>query len=836
MRKSVVLSLVIALSAPLAWAEPSQPSAPCPGYTYLDGIGRACPQGDGTYMVMSPDGRELGTVSHTDPIPPGPEPVTMLTSASQVECVDSSAQYAIIVIYARASNDGDAYSTRVSTIRTLVAQAQQHISDAAAAGGGTSKLKVLCDGDGQVTVKNEVLPTTLSGDNFDTIVNDLRNKGYNDPKKKYWVWYDDSGACSCAGTGHWYSDSSDSVNNYNNGNHPQPFFAVTFSHNSVRTWLHELGHTLGAVQNNAPGFSGTNYGHCVDGKDILCYNDGGQNTGSCVDFYCSGTCSVEVWDCQRNTYYNLAPSPGSWLDTKWNIGETYVRYLTNVRNIAPTMTSLNCAPTTLTLGQAVSCDFTATDNADQVAYNVDWGDGTTERVPASGFVPSGTTRTASRTYGTDGVFTVRVSATDNNASSLTSSALTRTVSVQAPPVMELASCAPSPTQPQVNVTCSFRARDNSTGVFYTVNWGDGTPTTRVPATAYVAPGQTRTATHAWASTGPYTVSVQATDNGTPQLSSGTLTTSVTVDANAPPTMTSLSCSPNPVQAENALTCSFRADDVFTGLYYTLDWGDGSAPQRVPASGTVQPGTTQTASRTFMTAGARTISVTATDTGSPPLTSSALSTDVNVTPPNLAPVMVSASCNLVGAGIPTTCVFRATDADSSGVRYRVEWGDSSVTTAPSGYATPGQNFTLQHVYHSAGAFLLNVTATDNGSPARTSASLQIIVNVSADGAPPVLTIQDPFPKTLYYGCMLQRDIRAGDAVFVQRGCVRATAFDASGVANVTVLLDGVRVAVDTTAPYELDFPLTGYVGQAVLSVIAYDNVGNSRRADQNVMLV
>ena len=38
---------------------------------------------------------------------------------------------------------------------------------------------------------------------------------------------------------------------------------------------HELGHTLGAVNNNAPNASG--YGHCTDEWDVMCYQDGPEH-------------------------------------------------------------------------------------------------------------------------------------------------------------------------------------------------------------------------------------------------------------------------------------------------------------------------------------------------------------------------------------------------------------------------------------------------------------------------------------------------------------------------------------------------------------------------------
>ena len=44
--------------------------------------------------------------------------------------------------------------------------------------------------------------------------------------------------------------------------------------------IHEVLHTMGAVVSAAPNTSGTNggvgAGHCTDGLDVMCYDDGGS--------------------------------------------------------------------------------------------------------------------------------------------------------------------------------------------------------------------------------------------------------------------------------------------------------------------------------------------------------------------------------------------------------------------------------------------------------------------------------------------------------------------------------------------------------------------------------
>ena len=83
---------------------------------------------------------------------------------------------------------------------------------------------------------------------------------------------------------------------------------------------HELMHTLGAVQDDAPHSTG---GHCWDdlgeahtGADIMCYNDGGVAASK---FYarCPAT-YPETFDCGKDDYFNPYPPANSYLATKFN--------------------------------------------------------------------------------------------------------------------------------------------------------------------------------------------------------------------------------------------------------------------------------------------------------------------------------------------------------------------------------------------------------------------------------------------------------------------------------------------------------------------------------------
>jgi hypothetical protein len=141
------------------------------------------------------------------------------------------------------------------------------------------------------------------------------------------------------GLGDYYAGSAsaerpDAANPHNNGN----LFAVLFYRDiapptvTANGWwptgmLHEMTHTMGAVQWSAPhttqppgGTSGT-YGHCWDGLDIMCYADG----PAMAHAYSTSVCAAlpgamdQTYDCNQDDYFNPSPVAGSYLATHWDV-------------------------------------------------------------------------------------------------------------------------------------------------------------------------------------------------------------------------------------------------------------------------------------------------------------------------------------------------------------------------------------------------------------------------------------------------------------------------------------------------------------------------------------
>jgi hypothetical protein len=80
--------------------------------------------------------------------------------------------------------------------------------------------------------------------------------------------------------------------------------------------LHEVTHTLGGVQKNAPNSSAA--WHCTDDFDLMCYEDGGTAHPQATPCR-RATMFGGAYDCNQDDYFNPSPEPGSYLDTHWNV-------------------------------------------------------------------------------------------------------------------------------------------------------------------------------------------------------------------------------------------------------------------------------------------------------------------------------------------------------------------------------------------------------------------------------------------------------------------------------------------------------------------------------------
>lgn len=82
------------------------------------------------------------------------------------------------------------------------------------------------------------------------------------------------------------------------------------------------------------------------------------------------------------------------------------------------------------------------------------------------------------------------------------------------PFLRYVNCAPNPVASGARATCSFMAEDDSAGVSYLVDFGDG-ETLRLPENGTIVPGEAQVARHVWADEGEYDVRVRVEDTAQP---------------------------------------------------------------------------------------------------------------------------------------------------------------------------------------------------------------------------------------------------------------------------------------------------------------------------------
>lgn len=299
----------------------------------VPGQGPSCATGNGGWIVKVP-GPDLPT--HGPDLMPagatGPYLPSVLAAPTRVDisgagkddiaCVPETEQHAVLV-YARAHNGTDRFDEMAPKLREQAYLMSAYLNAEAKYVNpmAHARLKFSCDSSGVPIVINASLDTVDGAANFATVITDLRSLGYGtnqslSAKDKYIVFYDGVVAGVTAQS-QFMDDSRLSVDNYNNSG---GMFSIQFTtYINEPAWqmlLHEYGHSLGAVQFDAPNTSG-NY-HCNDGFDVMCYGDGGKTS----HFDTTACPAYLAFDCGNNDYFNPIPDSDPYLEHAWNIASS----------------------------------------------------------------------------------------------------------------------------------------------------------------------------------------------------------------------------------------------------------------------------------------------------------------------------------------------------------------------------------------------------------------------------------------------------------------------------------------------------------------------------------
>lgn len=376
-------------------------------------------------------------------------------------------------------------------------------------------------------------------------------------------------------------------------------------------------------------------------------------------------------------------------------GQSYQGELAvSVANVAPTL-SLTASATRLE-GTPITFNWSATEpGTDTITqWRLEWGDGTTSTF-------AGSVTSASKTYADNGNYTVRLTATDEDGSWVT----TMTLAVaDVPPTLHIT--APNTVVAGSAYTIQFTATDpgQDTISLWQVLWGDGTTSTFA--------GTVSSATRVYAAAGNYTVTVRATNED------GQFSTTRAVAVTAAPVAVSITA-PAGLKEGSPFSLGFSASSsvAVTVSSWSIDWGDGTT--------TIHEGNLTSAVKTYGDDGQYTVRVTAMVGGASYVGEQVL------TVANVAPTIALTGGANPSEGSPFMLSWTAIDPGHDTIsQWKVEWGDGTTSTFA------GDVSSAVKLYADNGTYTVRVTATDeDGNWTQT-------LPVSVANVAPTLTLTVP----------------------------------------------------------------------------------------------
>lgn len=261
--------------------------------------------------------KDLDLCTHGfDPAPPDlntqrvpPIDFSSRPMATQVQCDgDGVSGNRVQVIYAHPPGT-DRYNEYLTSFQQWMADMDAMFNASAAETGGTRHVRFVHDGNCNPVVLNVQVSSEAMAVPWN-MWGELSAQGYNRTDRKYLV-FAETNAYSL-GIANVYPDSSLSPSNAHNSG---PMYTST----PVNLWgasnpAHELMHTLGGVQSDAP--HGTVNKHCWDEYDRMCYKDDPSTPD--MQYLCPDPAYEQRFDCGHDDYFHTNPPAGGYLATHWN--------------------------------------------------------------------------------------------------------------------------------------------------------------------------------------------------------------------------------------------------------------------------------------------------------------------------------------------------------------------------------------------------------------------------------------------------------------------------------------------------------------------------------------
>lgn len=217
------------------------------------------------------------------------------------------------VLYVRGSTSR--YQQFLETFRTLAEGVDAIYNESARETGGERHVRFVTEminGQCRPVVRDVQIPdAALNANDWAPLLNAVRAAGWTRTDRKYLQFVDARVFC---GIGGFAGDTRKTDANRSNS-------GPEYARADNGCWTagvaaHELGHNLGAVNNNAP--NGSGFAHCEDEWDVMCYKD---DASTVIRTVCTDRAHDQRLDCNHDDYYHTNPSAGSYLSQFYNVAD-----------------------------------------------------------------------------------------------------------------------------------------------------------------------------------------------------------------------------------------------------------------------------------------------------------------------------------------------------------------------------------------------------------------------------------------------------------------------------------------------------------------------------------
>jgi hypothetical protein len=280
-------------------------SGPCAGLYQVAGVSHpVCTHGPDA----PPPG--LSVARSVEPLP------ARTTAAAQPLAVcegDGVSGRRVEVLYVHGSVNR--YQQFLETFRQLAEGVDTIYLESARETGGDRRVRYVTEtvnGQCRPVVRDvQISDAALNANDWAPLLNAVRAAGFTRTDRKYLQFVDASVFC---GIGGFAGDTRKADSNRSNSG---PEYArVDNGCWSAGVAAHEVGHTLGAVNNNAP--NGSGLAHCVDEWDVMCYKD---SANTVIRTVCPNRSHDQRLDCNHDDYYHTNPPAGSYLANFFNVAD-----------------------------------------------------------------------------------------------------------------------------------------------------------------------------------------------------------------------------------------------------------------------------------------------------------------------------------------------------------------------------------------------------------------------------------------------------------------------------------------------------------------------------------